>query len=212
MARKRAEGGGRKPRGEFRGKSAALSTRITEATREALDRAAAASGRSLSQEIELRLRHSIAPDEERGTHIKAAGELTKLAAEEIERVTGAHWLTDRFTADAVRHAVDQVLSHFAPPTDAELRLPPGIEQSVAVMPSELGEAYKRPASLGLMEALRLIALIERPREKAPPPNEWSDPFNPDPIFRFWQLHRDLGLNKGAGARAGKTPASRKREG
>ena len=40
MAKKRAPGAGRKPRGEFKGKSATLTTRITSETRAALDRAA----------------------------------------------------------------------------------------------------------------------------------------------------------------------------
>ena len=40
MRRKRAPGAGRKPRGEFKNKSRTLTTRITAATREALERAA----------------------------------------------------------------------------------------------------------------------------------------------------------------------------
>jgi len=55
MARKRAPGGGRKPAGEFKGKSATITTRVTPATRAALEQAASANGRSLSQEIESRL-------------------------------------------------------------------------------------------------------------------------------------------------------------
>lgn len=142
----------------------------------------------------MRLRGSFAPDEERATHIKAAGELTKLAAEEIERLTGAHWLTDRFTAEALRHAFDQIASRFAP--QSEVSVPPRIEQMTAAMPADLRDAYRRPVSLGMMEASRLIALIEQQQKPNPPvPNEWSDPFNPDPIYRLWRLHHDLGLNK-----------------
>jgi hypothetical protein len=202
MAPRRASGGGRKPRGEFRGKSAVLTTRITQETRDALESAAAASRKSLSQEIESRLRESLTPDDPRARHIKAIGELTKLAAEEIERLTGAGWLTDPFTADAVRHAVDQVLSHFAPQPKQERTVPARIEQMAAAMPGEAGEVYRRPVSLGLMEALRLIALIEsapqldsKGKLNAPLPNEWSDPFNPDRPFRRWQLFHDLGLGK-----------------
>src|SRR5262245_40920175 len=159
MARRRAAGGGRKPRGEFRSKSAVLTTRITQPTRDALERAAAASKRSLSQEIEFRLRESLSPDDPRARHIRAIGELTKLAAEEIERLTGAGWLTDQFTAEAVRHAIDQVLSHFAPQPKREGAVPARIEQMAAAMPGDAGEVYRRPVSLGLMEASRLIALI-----------------------------------------------------
>jgi hypothetical protein len=201
-ARKRAPGGGRKPHGEFRGKSAVLTTRITQETRDALESAAAASKRSLSQEIESRLRESLTPDNPRARHIRAIGELTKLAAEEIERLTGVGWLTDQFTAEAVRHAVDQVLSHFAPQPSRERTVPTRIEQMAAAMPGDAGEVYRLPMSLGLMEALRLIALIEsapqldsKGKLNAPLPNEWSDPFNPDKPFRRWQLFHDLGLGK-----------------
>jgi hypothetical protein len=62
----KSEGGmakrGPVPRGEFHNKSAVLSTRIREDTRAALERAAAASGKSLSQEIEYRLRSSFDKD------------------------------------------------------------------------------------------------------------------------------------------------------
>ncbi len=46
---------GPKPRGPFEGKRKTLTTRITEETRERLEQAAESTGRSLSQEIELRL-------------------------------------------------------------------------------------------------------------------------------------------------------------
>jgi hypothetical protein len=55
VVRKRAPGGGRKPNGPLRHKTATLTTRITEGTRAALVAAAERGGRSLSQEVELRL-------------------------------------------------------------------------------------------------------------------------------------------------------------
>ena len=179
--------------GPFKGKSATITTRIMPSTRVYLEEAAAASGRSLSQEIELRLRHSVRPDDKRARHIKAAEELIRLAAEETERLTGVSWLKDRFTAEVLRHAIDQVLSHFAPRPDGERVVPARIEKLASVMPDDTGEIYKRPVSLGLMEATRLIALIEG-ADKPSVPNEWDDPFNPDPTFRLWLLFQDLGLN------------------
>jgi hypothetical protein len=179
--------------GPFKGKSATITTRIMPSTRVHLEEAAAASGRSLSQEIELRLRHSVQPDDKRARHIKAAGELIRLAVEEVERLTGVIWLKDWFTAEVLRHAIDQVLSHFSPQPDGERTVPARIEKLASVMPDDTGEIYKRPVSLGLMEATRLIALIEG-AEKPSVPNEWDDPFNPDPTFRLWLLFRDLGLN------------------
>jgi uncharacterized protein (DUF1778 family) len=198
MAKRRAPGGGRKPKGPLKGKSATITTRITPETRVALEEAAAASGRSLSQEIEIRLRHSVGPDEKRAKHIKAAEELIRLAAEETERLTGLGWLTDRFTAEALRHAIDHLLGRFAPPPDGERRVPARIERLASAMPNDTGDAYRRPISLGLMEASRLIALIEGAERPSAPPNEWSDPLNPDPQFRLWLLHQDLGLKNTEG--------------
>jgi hypothetical protein len=54
--RKRAPGAGRKPKGEFTGKSATITTRIRPDTRDALEKVARANRRSLSQEVEFRLR------------------------------------------------------------------------------------------------------------------------------------------------------------
>jgi len=54
---------GAKPKGEYAGKSGVLSTRIRQDTRDALQSAKNQSGRSLSQEIEYRLRRSFDEDE-----------------------------------------------------------------------------------------------------------------------------------------------------
>jgi hypothetical protein len=54
---------GRKPKGEYSGKSLVFSTRISPELRGALEKAAKSSGRSLSQEVEHRLRRSFAEDE-----------------------------------------------------------------------------------------------------------------------------------------------------
>ena len=53
---------GPRPRGPYAYKRKTLSTRITAETRKRLDMAAEASGRSLSQEIELRLEQSFLID------------------------------------------------------------------------------------------------------------------------------------------------------
>lgn len=202
VGRKRAAGGGRKPRGAFRGKSAVLTTRITPGTRKALESAAASSGRSLSQEVETRLRQSLEPHYAREGHIKALGELTKLLTEEIERLTGANWLTDRFTAEAVRYGVDYVLSHFAPQPKENFPVPAKLQQMAAELPGEMGEVYRRPEGIASMEALRQIALIEKApqfdskgRFNVPLLGEWDDPFNPERPFRRWQLFQNLGLGK-----------------
>src|SRR5262245_54626156 len=157
--RKRAPGGGRKPKGPLKGKTATITTRITPETRVALEGAAAASDRSLSQEIEIRLRHSVGPDEKRAKHIKAAEELIRLAAEETERLTGVSWLTDWFTAEALRHAIDHLLGRFAPAADGERTVPARVEKLASVMDNDTSAAYRRSVRLGIMEELREITVM-----------------------------------------------------
>ena len=74
--RKRAPGAGAKPKGPFKGKSATLTTRITPETRVELERSAQELGRSLSQEVELRL-HMLKPALEKIPD----GELARLDAD-----------------------------------------------------------------------------------------------------------------------------------
>ena len=52
----RAPGAGRKPQGPLINKSSTLTTRVLDSTRRFLEEEAAKAGRSLSQEVELRLR------------------------------------------------------------------------------------------------------------------------------------------------------------
>ncbi len=74
---------GPKPRGPFQNKRLTLTTRITEDLREKLEAAAEASGRSLSQEIELRLTQSFTADETLATaeRMMATAERTIAVAE-----------------------------------------------------------------------------------------------------------------------------------
>jgi hypothetical protein len=56
-------GKGPRPKGEYAGKSSVFSTRIRPDLRKSLERAAKTSGRSLSQEVEHRLRRSFVEDD-----------------------------------------------------------------------------------------------------------------------------------------------------
>ena len=161
MARKRAPGGGRKPQGEFRGKAATLTTRITTATRQALDSARRKSGRSLSQEVERRLIDSIQEDLRRGRqrHIRALGETLMMMVQGVERRTGHRWCDDAFTAEALRHGLIFLISHFGP--DGTPKLPKRLKEAAAKLPSELAQHYREPTEIGLSEAGIVITLIER---------------------------------------------------
>ena len=124
MAGKRAPGGGRKPMGEFRGKTETLTTRITAAVRSGLEREAARNGRSLSQEVETRLEASLqAPqkllDEWGSPHVWLLARLVSNVTQGIERETQKRWHEDQFTADNVRSAVETLVMHFAPKERAQ---------------------------------------------------------------------------------------------
>jgi len=196
MAKKRAPGAGRKPRGEFQGKSAVLTTRITPETRTDLDRAAKRSGRSLSQEVEVRLRSSIEKVRsiDRSRHIRALGEAVMLVARYIERATEKHWHEDAFTGQAIRQGCEFLNSHFAPrgtPTT-----PVSIAEAAARRPGgKAGDAHL----VGCTEAGKVISMIE----------SWSNRSFQDEVVASarstggyfpeeWRLHEQLFRELGSG--------------
>jgi hypothetical protein len=169
MARKRAPGAGRPPRGELKNKNSAFTTRITAETRRALEEAARKHGRSLSQEAEVRLRYALEKPTGAARNRAIAYMIGNLA-EGIEKQTGKSWRTDVFTSMALRYAVEAVLFHFAPGTGENPEIPPTVEKQATKMPAEFADRYRRPAGFGHMRAYSLIAEIEsRPR-----PNKMND--------------------------------------
>jgi hypothetical protein len=111
MRRKRAPGGGRKPRGEFSNKRAQLATRVTIETRKALDAAARKSGFSLSQEIEHRLRDSLMGTDkaDRDPATAALSHLITRSAETISVISKRPWNGNRWCIDALKFAVIKLL-------------------------------------------------------------------------------------------------------
>jgi hypothetical protein len=111
MGRERAAGGGRKPRGEFSNKRAMLATRVTMETRKALDAAASRNGRSLSQEVERRLRDSL-KGTDKARHDPATAALSHLithSAETISQISKRPWNRNRWCIDALKFAVVKLL-------------------------------------------------------------------------------------------------------
>jgi hypothetical protein len=118
---------GPEPKGEFDGKSAVLSTRIRPDTKAALAEAAKASGRSLSQEIEFRLRRSFAEDEkidlgfgdeQTFAVLRTAAMAVKTSRFTTEVASGGHWLSDAWAFERVVATVFRVLWAFRPAGDA----------------------------------------------------------------------------------------------
>src|SRR3954469_12934705 len=105
MPRRRAPGAGRKPKGEFKGKTSTFSPRITAETRRALNDSARRSNRSVSQEAERLLRAGLQkPSGER--HNRALALAIALFAANIEQDAGRTWQADPFTGMALLHGVE----------------------------------------------------------------------------------------------------------
>ena len=156
--RERAPGAGAKPRGPFKGKSATLTTRITPETRAELERSAQEQGRSLSQEVEFRLKAFVGQTR-KPAHIRSLAKAVSLLVTQIEQKTGRRWLNDPFTADAARQGIAALLARISPASDGPVPVPPDIESYAAKFPS-FGVTLKSPMSLGAFEAEVLLYLIE----------------------------------------------------
>jgi len=176
--RRRAPGGGRKPKGEFVGKSATITTRIRPDTRDELETAARTNGRSLSQEAELRLRANLRPTDAQRRN-RALGHAITLLAESIEKPTGRSWLEDPFTGRALRYAIEHFAFYFAAiSTDGTVEVPPGIKEEASKMPDLFAEQFRQPAGFGHTRAHFLIAELESAARllAGVPPNESDMPF------------------------------------
>jgi hypothetical protein len=126
---------GRAPKGEYAGKTLVMSFRITPDTKTALRRAAATSGRSLSQETEHRLRRGLDEDEAISSLWGDArtSAMLRLAAQVVQslgtvRDTKVHWTTDAELFDAAINAIAETLKLFRP-MQAE---------GISVCPPEIG--------------------------------------------------------------------------
>jgi hypothetical protein len=125
MSRKRAPGGGRKPQGEFSNKRAMLATRVTLETRKSLDAAARKSGRSLSQEVERRLRDSLklSYKADRQPETAALAYLVTRLAEMIGAISKHPWHRNRWCMETLKFAVNKLLDQLpAPDSDQPTHL------------------------------------------------------------------------------------------
>lgn len=194
MSRKRAPGAGRKPKGDFVGKSATFTTRITAETRASLDHGARAKRLSLSQYVELLLKGALRQQPKAEKRNRALAAAITILAEDIEKDTGSSWAEDAFTGLALRYAVEAILSHFAASSSGTVTVPRSIDEMAAKMPEEFAAQLKRPAGLGHLRAFGIIHEIESATKY---PDDWTAPVYlhlPDIGFAA-DLARDLGSNK-----------------
>jgi hypothetical protein len=185
MARKRAPGAGRKPKGDYHGKSAVFSTRITSGLRKNLDDAARKSGRSLSQEVERRLKDSFGIQSDRDPAVRA---LCYLVGELAIRTCG-DWRHDPWHFEAFRAGLNGLLDRLAPvgPIEPPKELP-------SSFPRAQGAALEwlmSPQGFGELIAGTLLVQLET--EKPPPAELGIDVPAGSWPYAMPQARRDLDL-------------------
>lgn len=168
MTGKREPGAGRKPKGEFSGKSAAFSTRITPELRAALEKESKETGKSLSQIVERRLRDSFDNPERwkralGAEHVRALAYVVAKIATDLEIRTGRHWHKDAFTGSALKAALNIAIHYFG--SRGEVHVPDRLEEQAAriqaASPSgNFAKLMRDPAEYGAHRANEFVASIE----------------------------------------------------
>ena len=146
---------GRKPKGEYVGKTEVFSTRLRPDTKAAIVAAAAKSGRSMSQEVEHRLRRSF--DEDRDLIERFGGRqnyaMLRLIGSCLDvnvnpNDLDSSWLDDPYVFEQTVKSVVSVLGAFRPPGDPEFKDPdaPMLEAAAPIQGMER-------AAYGLFEVI-----------------------------------------------------------
>ncbi len=151
---------GRPPKGEYADTRAALTARVTTELRAALDRAAGENDRSLSQEIEHRLRSTFAAglpggsgnviaDTYGGRETYALMLVVAQLAKSVAFLTQKSWIEDRFAFEVMRTALAEVVAQMAP--EGEPEISGSDKEALDVKPKLIGEmvASGMLATLGL---------------------------------------------------------------
>jgi hypothetical protein len=173
-------------------KSATFTTRVEPAVRRGLDEIARRRGHSVSKVAAELLSKGLAKPAG-SPHNRAIACAINLLAENIERGTGKSWRRDPWTAQAFRSAVDTLLFHFTPMSDANQAVPPAIENAAAKMPPELTKSYLTPTGFSHFPAFTLIKEIEQAGSSAPV-DEWDVPISlSDGAEQLAVISRELDL-------------------
>lgn len=144
---------------ELADKTVRIDARVSPDTRKGLEDAAAASGVSLSREIEERLRTSFAKDGAMGDGARREIEFLlwalRLLIERVEGLTGAEWQADGFTRDAVADGVRWFVSSFGPAVDGSPP-PPSFPTTVPFLDEAAREEVTWLDEVRREEAARLL--------------------------------------------------------
>jgi predicted HicB family RNase H-like nuclease len=152
-----AMGKGPRPKGEYAGKSSVFSTRIRPDLRKNLERAAKTSGRSLSQEVEHRLRRSFVEDDKIADVFgdRRTYRLMRLMSDAIQFVqkheNDENWLDDPFRFRFALIAMLSVVEAIAPSV-------PSIGEAEENTTGLMGAAAAAEIWRGVAEAKRSIEL------------------------------------------------------
>src|SRR5262245_18489577 len=122
MKRKRAPGGGRKPRGQFKENRATLSLRVTLDIRRALVAWAKESKHSLSQAAQFHLQQCLSRFYDPRPDIIVLTEMIARVIQDVERTTEAKWSQSAYTTAAIRGAIDSLLRHWGAPGEPKVPL------------------------------------------------------------------------------------------
>jgi hypothetical protein len=167
------------PRGAYHNKSRVLSTRIREDTRTALEQAASESGKSLSQEIEHRLRRSFDQDErvilKYGTRRNYA--VLRIIASLMESFhkpgrENVDWLDDPEAFQQLVRAVNVVLRELAP-ADAVGESQTDLQEGDQL--HKFSDNLLRSPMRGTLRARALLGSIHNADPALPVPPDAKDP-------------------------------------
>jgi hypothetical protein len=206
--KKRAPGGGRKPKGEYANRAASLTMRISAELKASLKRQAVQNRRSLSQEAERLLRDAMEfpktfKKQWRDDHYYGLGRMVARLAWTVEIATGVAdpfnstrrtWMEDPFTAAALRAAIDIALGGLAPAGEIE---PPAKVQARAeghskFLSPERAKFYQTPEGVGEIEAMSFLDQLRtynRPPLEGPANTHYADIF-----YEMPTISEKLGLS------------------
>jgi TraY domain len=203
--RKRAPGGGRKPKGPIGGNVSWFQARISEDLRAALEQAAAQNGRSLSQEAQVRLKASFDLPQELQRkwgppEVKTLGYLIARVTRSIQNTVATDptdvgemaWHRNSFTHAAVRSAIAILLERFRP--SGAIEVPPQVLENAKILERagctpEQVEAATTPAGVGQASALGLLSQLAGHVE---PPALDSKDHHATGHYVFPDIHNILG--------------------
>jgi hypothetical protein len=167
-------------------------------TRQALNTAAAAKGKSVSRMAELLLKAALLDKATVERHNNALAAAVEQLAENIEHETKKSWRDDTFTWTALRYAIEHLLWYFGPTPERQPAVPAAVNEAAGKMHEEFARQFRKPPGFGRTLAFQLIHEIEQATSPGPI-NEWSLPyfFSGQPE-RLALIGRDLAVAKKKG--------------